>query len=105
MRHPDHGAAAATCRWRSWPRSRLRSAGQALTQQALALLCALAALAPGAAEELRELGVAVALGVLGVLLHAQRVAQALLGEPDQVVVLVLRARDLSGLFGHHDPPA
>jgi hypothetical protein len=50
-----------------------------------------------APEELREIGVAVALGVLGVLLEAQRVAQALLREPDDVVVLVLGAGDLPGL--------
>src|SRR4051812_23064249 len=64
----------------------------------LALLAALAALCLGAAEEVRELGVPVAFGVLDVGLEPQRVAQALLCEPDQVVVLVLRAGDLAGLL-------
>src|SRR5688572_3759113 len=72
---------------------------QALLQQRLALLGALAARALGAAEELGEIVVAVALGVLDVLLEPERVAEALLGEPDDVVVLVLGAGDLTGLGG------
>jgi hypothetical protein len=51
-----------------------------------------------AAEEVRELRVAVTLRVLRVLLEAQSVAQTLLGEPDDVVVLVLGAGDLPGLL-------
>src|SRR5215217_3304619 len=76
------------------------SAAQTGLQQRLALLGALAALALRAAEELRELVVAVALRIGGVLLHPQRVAQALLREPDQVVVLVLGASDLAALRRH-----
>src|SRR6266568_4700730 len=68
-------------------------------QQLLALLGALAALRLRLAEEVRELAVAVALGVLDVLLQAQRVAQAGLGEPDDVVVLVLGTGELAGLAG------
>src|SRR4051794_36801316 len=74
------------------------SAGQARPQQRLSLLGALAALPLGAPKELGELGVSVALGVLRVVLEAQDVAQALLGEPDDVVVLVLGAGDLAGLL-------
>src|SRR3954467_3770287 len=83
------------------------SAGEALAEQLLALLAALAALALSAAEELGELAVAVALGILRVLLHAQGVAQALLCEPQEVVVLVLRAGDLPrlGLCGHRGSPS
>src|ERR671914_2511878 len=73
------------------------SAGEALAQHLLALLGSLAALALRAPEEIGELVVAVALRVLGVGLEPQDVRQALLGEPDDVVVLVLRAGDLAGL--------
>src|ERR1043165_5162014 len=73
------------------------SAGEALAQEVVALLAALAAGALGTAEELGQLRVAVALGVLDVGLEAQRVAQRLLGEPDEVVVLVLGAGDLATL--------
>jgi hypothetical protein len=55
----------------------------------LALLGALAALSLRAAEEVRELGIPVPLGVLDVGLESQRVREALLCEPDDVVVLVL----------------
>src|SRR4051812_48518579 len=65
----------------------------------LALLGALAALTLRAAEEVGELVVAVPLGVLDVGLEAQRVVQALLHEPDDVVVLVLGAGYLAGLLG------
>src|SRR3954464_8424817 len=71
----------------------------------LALLAALAALCLGATEEVRELGVPVAFGVLDVGLKPQRVAEALLCEPDQVVVLVLRARDLAGLLATRFHPS
>src|SRR3954447_9664659 len=74
-----------------------RLALEAALQQLLALLGALLALVLGLAEELREIVVALALGVLDVALETQRVRQALLGEPDDVVVLVLGACDLSGL--------
>src|SRR5438105_388858 len=72
---------------------------ETLAQVFLALFAAFAALRLRAPEQVGELGVAVALGVLDVGLEAQRVAQALLGEPDEVVVLVLRAGRVAGLLG------
>src|SRR5215207_9028610 len=69
-------------------------------QERLPLLGALAALALRAPEEIGELAVAVALGIGRVLLHPQRVAQALLREPDDVVVLVLGPGDLAALRRH-----
>src|SRR5579872_3544823 len=83
----------------SWTLVLLR---QALAEHLLALLSTLAALALGATEEVSEVGVAFALGVVDVALQSQRVAQALLGEPDDVVVPVLGAGDLAGLLsrGH-----
>src|SRR5215212_2940559 len=72
-------------------------APQPLTQQLLALLGALAALRLGLAEEPGEFGVAVAFRVLDIGLQAQGVTKARLGEPDDVVILVLGAGDLSGL--------
>src|SRR4051794_2668723 len=80
-----------------WP---WESAGEPLAQEVLALVRALLALALGPAEELGELVVAVALRVACVLVHAQCVAQALLREPDEVVVLVLGSGYLSS-FGCH----
>src|SRR5919108_598153 len=76
--------------------------GEALAQELLALLATLAAGTLRAAEELGELRVAGALGVLDVGLEAKRVAQRLLGEPDEVVVLVGGAGDLAafGLCRH-----
>src|SRR5215207_5170325 len=74
-----------------------RSAGQTLAKQVLALLGALAARLLGALEEVGELRVALALSVLAVGLETQHVGQALLREPDDVVVLVLGAGDLTGL--------
>src|SRR5439155_20072470 len=73
--------------------------GQPLAQVLLALLGALAALTLRAPEEIGELAVAGSLGVLDVGLQPQRVVEALLDEPDDVVVLVLRAGDLTGLLG------
>jgi len=64
------------------------SARQSLAEQVLSLLGALAALRLRLPEEVSQLGVAVAIGVLDVGFQAQRIAQALLGEPDDVVVLV-----------------
>src|SRR5690606_24667232 len=79
-----------------------RSGGDTAAEVVLALLGALAALGLGAAEEVGQLGVPRALGVVDVRLQAQRVAQALLDEPDQVVVLVLRPGDPAGLlYGAH----
>jgi hypothetical protein len=75
-----------------------RGDSEPVGQVALALLGAIAAGFLGAAEEVGKLGVAVALGVLDVGLQAQRVAQALLGESDDVVVLVPGAGRLAGLF-------
>src|SRR5829696_3572528 len=76
------------------------STAEASPQQLLALLRALPALALGAPEEVGELGVAVAGGVLDVGLEPQRVVQALLDEPDDVVVLVLGAGYLAALGRH-----
>src|SRR5919106_4277051 len=73
------------------------SAGEPLAQHVLPLLGALAARILRPPEEVGELVVAVPLGVLGVGLEPQDVREALLGEPDDVVVLVLRAGDLAGL--------
>src|SRR3954452_5167581 len=82
-------------------RPRSRSRGDALPQQLLALLGALAARLLSAAEELGEVGIALAVGVLGVGLEAEHVVEALLGEPDDVVVLVLGARHVTGLLRCH----
>src|SRR5215211_2441571 len=72
-------------------------ASQPRPQQLLALLGALAALRLGLAKEFGQFGVALAFGVLDVGLQPQGVAQAGLGEPDDVVVLILGAGDLPGL--------
>src|SRR4051794_2751297 len=77
------------------------SAVEPLGQHLLALLGSLAAGLLGAPEELGELGVVLALGVLDVGVQSQDVAQGLLGEPDDVVVLVLGAGDLAGLLRAH----
>src|ERR671930_553898 len=86
-----------------------RSAHEARSQELLPLLGALAALALSAAEEVRELRISVPLGVLDVRVEPQHVPQALLDEPDDVVVLVLGAGDLPGLLGrrvgHFSPPS
>src|SRR5205823_9168309 len=74
-----------------WCGGRSRSGARPRTQQLLADLRALAAVRLRLAEQVGELGVAVAGRVLDVDLQAQRVAQASLYVPDQVVVLVLRA--------------
>src|SRR4051794_481971 len=79
-------------------RRRRSGAGDPAGQQLLAHLAALAALGLRLAEQFNELLIPVALGVLDVALQPQRVAQGLLGEPDQVVVLVLGAGDLTGLL-------
>src|SRR4051794_15811093 len=74
------------------------SAAEPGLEQLLALLSALAALCLRLAEQVGEVAVAVAVGVLNVGLQAECIAQALLGEPDEVVVLVLGAGDLSCLL-------
>src|SRR4051794_24222868 len=71
----------------------------AALQHGLGLLGPLLALVLSLAEELRELRVVLALGVLDVGLQPQRVGETLLGEPDDVVVLVLRPGDVAGLGG------
>src|SRR3954447_17382822 len=76
------------------------SARQTLCQELLAPLAALAARLLGAAEELRQVRVAVTVGVLDIGLQTQRIAERLLGEPDQVVVLVLSASCLASFVGH-----
>src|SRR4051794_34293449 len=78
--------------------NKLRSAPEPLLERLLALLATAAARLLRPLEEVGQLGVAVPLRVLGVLLHPQRVAQALLGEPDEVVVLVLGAGYVAGLL-------
>ena len=75
--------------------------GEPLPEHPLGLLGALAALGLRPAEELGEVVVAVALRVLDVGLQAERVAEAGLGEPDQVVVLVLGSDHVAGLGGRH----
>src|SRR3954449_1843219 len=77
---------------------KLRLSGEPLLERLLALLATAAARLLRPLEEVGQLGVAVPLRVLRVLLHPQRVAQALLGEPDEVVVLVLRPGYLAGLL-------
>src|SRR3954462_7547941 len=74
------------------------SGSEALRKHLLAHLAALAALGLCLAEQRGQLLVALSSGVLDVLLEAQRIRERLLGEPDQVVVLVLRAGDLTGLL-------
>src|SRR5215216_2517287 len=66
------------------------------------LLGPLAALGLGPAEEVGQLRIPLTFGVLDIGLQAQGVAQAGLGEPDDVVVLVLGAGDVPGLVatGH-----
>src|SRR4051812_39439546 len=76
------------------------SARQALRQELLAPLAALAARLLGAAEELPQVRVAVTVGVLDIGLQTQRIAERLLGEPDQVVVLVLSASGLASFVCH-----
>jgi hypothetical protein len=75
-------------------------------QQRLALFASLATFGLGLSEELRDLVVAVAFGIFNVGFQSQRVAQALLGEPDQVVELVLGPCDLARLLvaAHHRRP-
>src|SRR5256885_16706630 len=68
-----------------------------LLQHLLAELGALAAVSLRPGEELGQLGVALPLRVLDIGLQPQRVVQALLSEPDQVVVLVGGSGDLAGL--------
>src|SRR5829696_373376 len=75
-----------------------RHRSEAGLQEFLARLAALAARLLGTAEEAGELVVAVALGGLHVLLEPQGVVQRLLGEPHDVVRLVLRAGDLTGFL-------
>src|SRR5690606_34107940 len=83
------------------PRRREESSGQALPEQILALFGTLATFLLRLAEELGEFVVAVALGVTDVGLQPQRVAQTRLDEPDDVVVLVLRAGHVTGLGRRH----
>src|ERR671911_161970 len=96
-------SAAPRCRLRCSvsPPAASAAGGQAGGHQLLALLRALAALVLRLAEELRELVVALALGVLDVRLESQGVAEARLREPDDVVVLVFGAGDMTGLGGAH----
>ena len=67
------------------------SAAEEGEQHLLALFGALAAFGLSFLEELAELGVAGLLGVLDVLLEPRGVGQAGLGEPQEVIVLVLGA--------------
>src|SRR5215213_5475027 len=70
----------------------------ALAQKVFPLLAALSTCSLRPAEEVQELRVTVALGIVDIGLEPQRVAQGLFDEPDEVVVLVLRARRLSGFL-------
>jgi hypothetical protein len=88
-------------RGRLTPARAVGSAAESAEHELLALLGSLAALVLGPAEELGELHVAVALGISDVGLQAQGVLEALLGEPDQVVVPVLGAGDVPGLGVRH----
>src|SRR4051812_36153220 len=82
------------------------SAAQPRLEQCLALLAALAARARGGGKKVGELFAPGALGILHVLLEPQHVAEALLREPDDVVVLVRRAGDLARLSAcHRGPPS
>src|SRR3954447_7956023 len=96
---PTGAARAPSPSSRAAKRGPKTSGAESLREHLLAQLAALAALRLGLAEQRRQLVVAIAFRVLDVLLEAQRVRQRLLGEPDQVVVLVLRARYLAGLLG------
>src|SRR5690242_14033658 len=75
--------------------------GESLAEHLLRLVGALAALALGPAEEVGQLTVAVPLGILDVGVQPQHVVHARLGEPDDVVVLVLRTGHVAGLGGRH----
>src|SRR3954453_13531806 len=96
---PTGAARAPSPSSRTAQRGPKTSGAEPLREHLLAELAALAALRLGLAEQRRQLVVAIAFRVLDVLLEAQRVRQRLLGEPDQVVVLVLRARYLAGPLG------
>src|SRR6266536_5521383 len=82
------------------PRRAVASGLEPVGEQSLALLGALAAGLLRPAEELRQILVAIALGVSDVGLEPKRVAQALLDEPDHVVCLVLRACDRACFCSH-----
>src|SRR5215218_1697606 len=73
-------------------------------QQCLPLLGALPALALRAPEEVGQLGVAVALRVLHGRIEPEHGVEALLDEPDDVVILVLRAGDAAGFLAAHGKP-
>ena len=78
---------------------------QPRAEKLLALLGSLSTIRLSLAEQFRKLTVPVALGVLDVGVQAKRVAEALLGKPDEVVVLVPGAGDLPGLgAARHVPP-
>jgi hypothetical protein len=81
--------------------TRRLSAGQPAPQQLLALLSALAALGLRLPEEVGELRIPLTLGVADVGLQPQHVAQAHLGEPDDVVVLVGGPGDRPAVAGRH----
>jgi hypothetical protein len=78
------------------------SGGQPRAQQLLAHLGALAAVRLRLAEQVGHLGVALAVCVLDVGLQPQRVAQARLDVPDQVLVLVLRPGHGAGFLSRRD---
>src|SRR5207248_113183 len=80
------------------------SGRQTLSEQVLALLSALAARRLRAAEELGQIRVALALGVLDIGLEAQHIAQRSLSEPNEVVILVLSPGDIAGLLSHGSLP-
>jgi hypothetical protein len=56
------------------------------------------------AEEAGEIAVAVTLGVVNVRLEPEHVPQALLDEPDDLRVLVVRAGDVPSRLSSHGSP-
>src|SRR5688500_13975629 len=89
----------AACQARAPGLPGCRSAGEAAGEHLLAHLGTLAAVGLRLLEEILQLGVTRALGVLDVDVQAESVVQARLDVPDEVVVLVLRAGDVAGLGG------
>lgn len=85
---------------------RERSGGEALAQDTLPHLGALAAIRLRLAEQLGQLYVLLALSVLDVGLEAQGVLQSRVDVPDEVVVLVGRPGDVARLVrrGRHGSP-
>src|SRR5487761_213235 len=102
---PCGGAAPCGTPVRVWLSGRRRRdhslGGKPRPEQLLTEVGALAAVGLRLAEQVRGLLVAVPLRVLNVGLQPQRVVQAGLGVPDEVVILVLGPGDVPGFgLGH-----